>query len=238
MWPTAHNWGAGRIQWSVTARNRRDRIALLGERRRRVDPRGGRVGVSVQVLDVRQVGSGVPEPSRERVAYLIHGEGVPVRPLSRHADQLVRARRRPCPEGVGRDVGTRDRQRLVDQRDSGDARAFLAAPRRTGPARGWCDPLDASSFRWCLMTAPPWHTAMPFGGNARPARGNRADRAAHQFDRRADPVPAGTPRPGRRAGPRARVDHQQQPTMKEQGRNGYRARIPGMRREPDRRTGT
>ena len=47
-----------------------------------------------------------------------------------------------------------------------------------------------------------------------PARGNRADRAAHQPDRRADPVPAGTARPGRRAGPRARVDHQQQPTMK------------------------
>ena len=47
-----------------------------------------------------------------------------------------------------------------------------------------------------------------------PARGNRADRAAHQPDRRANPVPAGTARPGRRAGPRARVDHQQQPTMK------------------------
>ena len=56
-----------------------------------------------------------------------------------------------------------------------------------------------------------------------PARGNGADRAAHQPDRRADPVPAGTARPGRRAGPRARVDHQQQPTMKmEQGRCGRR----------------
>ena len=39
-----------------------DSVALLGERRRRVDPRRCRVGVPVQVLDFREVGPRVTEP--------------------------------------------------------------------------------------------------------------------------------------------------------------------------------
>ena len=80
-----------------------DCVALLSQCRCGVDACGRGIGVSVQVLDVGEVGADVSEPRHERVPNLIHCERLAVRLPRCGLNRLVGALCRPGTEGVGDD---------------------------------------------------------------------------------------------------------------------------------------
>ena len=80
-----------------------NRITLLGERRHSVDPCRRGVGVSIEILNVREVGARVSKPSREGVANLVNGERLAAGLPGSRLIRFVGALGGPGPEGVGGD---------------------------------------------------------------------------------------------------------------------------------------
>ena len=101
-------------------------VALLGERRRRVDPCRCRIGCPYRSWMSARVGPRVPEPSRERVANLVHRERLAIRPAGGRADRLVRTRRGPSAERVAVDERACGPDCLIHQRHRGQTAALSA----------------------------------------------------------------------------------------------------------------